>query len=635
MEHLTDFAPLASHLFKCYQVGDAIEEAAIWSSSELQTILTLKPSILQFINENRFPKTFEEIQVNASYPVVSTKHRDFGVFAALLSPPGHLEPLFPVSKLPPLVYKQLKTARDVSLEGKVISIDAEKKRITFSGLDEDLEETSAELLNAYMQDLDKIRNHYSAGSDEKLKALASLKIGDPVIGKLDAEFNATSDLMFQLQSGLKAVVPGYHHASKNFKKGDLIAGAVLHCDLIEQVVYVTVRDEVISHISRLSPTSVAGTHVKATILFKTELFSLVSTNKENVRNYAYVSNIRNVNAACTKISPPFKVGDTTFVDVVESVSGRIATYHKKPKKWEAKKRPAQPEDEPESKKMKSAVENEAMESETVQDQSIDKKQKKKKENSNQKTVNEGNEATSAVGDTKKAKKQAKKEKAAASVTAEKSDEPAKNNVEAEASPAKKRRVDTTANALRNPDALTLPRLAVGAFKWDDDYATLPLAAAAADSSDSEDEVQDKKEKKTTVKDRRERAKQKLEEAKKEEARLSKIEEELNDPNRAPTSADDFDRMVLSSPNSSILWLQYMAHHLENAEIEKARAVARRALKTITFREEQEKFNVWIGLLNLEHMYGTTEGYDETFQVTLPFQGHLYFPFNESYFDKRI
>ena len=53
--------------------------------------------------------------------------------------------------------------------------------------------------------------------------------------------------------------------------------------------------------------------------------------------------------------------------------------------------------------------------------------------------------------------------------------------------------------------------------------------------------------------------------------------------RSPESADDFDRLVLSSPNSSILWLQYMAFHLQATEIEKARAVAERALKTISFR----------------------------------------------------
>ena len=48
--------------------------------------------------------------------------------------------------------------------------------------------------------------------------------------------------------------------------------------------------------------------------------------------------------------------------------------------------------------------------------------------------------------------------------------------------------------------------------------------------------------------------------------------------------------------------------------DKARVVAQRALKTINFREEQEKFNVWIAWLNLENIYGTTEAYDQLFEV---------------------
>jgi rRNA biogenesis protein RRP5 len=145
--------------------------------------------------------------------------------------------------------------------------------------------------------------------------------------------------------------------------------------------------------------------------------------------------------------------------------------------------------------------------------------------------------------------------------------------------------------------------------------TLPLSTSQiADSSDSEDDDAEKG--KAVVKDRRERAREKLEEAKVNEAKLSQIEEELNNPERAPVTTDDFDRMVLASPNSSILWVQYMAFHLENAEIEKARTVAQRALKIMSFREEQEKFNVWIAWLNLEHMYGTTEGYESTLQVII-------------------
>ncbi len=44
--------------------------------------------------------------------------------------------------------------------------------------------------------------------------------------------------------------------------------------------------------------------------------------------------------------------------------------------------------------------------------------------------------------------------------------------------------------------------------------------------------------------------------------------------------------------------------VELTEIEKARAVAERALKVIHFREQREKYNVWIAYLNLENLHGT-------------------------------
>jgi rRNA biogenesis protein RRP5 len=48
-------------------------------------------------------------------------------------------------------------------------------------------------------------------------------------------------------------------------------------------------------------------------------------------------------------------------------------------------------------------------------------------------------------------------------------------------------------------------------------------------------------------------------------------------------------------------------------VEKARQVARRAIQTINFREDQEKMNVWIALLNLENVYGTDETLESTFK----------------------
>ena len=41
--------------------------------------------------------------------------------------------------------------------------------------------------------------------------------------------------------------------------------------------------------------------------------------------------------------------------------------------------------------------------------------------------------------------------------------------------------------------------------------------------------------------------------------------------------------VVSTPNSSLVWVQYMAHHLAQGEIAAARETAERALRTISFR----------------------------------------------------
>ena len=83
--------------------------------------------------------------------------------------------------------------------------------------------------------------------------------------------------------------------------------------------------------------------------------------------------------------------------------------------------------------------------------------------------------------------------------------------------------------------------------------------------------------------------------------------------KAPESNADFERLLLGSPNSSYLWIQYMSFQLQLSEVDKAREIAKRALKTINFREEQEKLNVWIALLNLENVYGTDDSLEAAFK----------------------
>ncbi|KAL4069766.1 hypothetical protein V8B97DRAFT_2051647 [Scleroderma yunnanense] len=94
--------------------------------------------------------------------------------------------------------------------------------------------------------------------------------------------------------------------------------------------------------------------------------------------------------------------------------------------------------------------------------------------------------------------------------------------------------------------------------------------------------------------------------KKKRKKRKEIEQDLTADihGRAPESTADFERLLLGSPNSSYLWIQYMSFYLQMSEVDRARAIGRRAVQTINFREEQERLNVWIALLNVENVYGS-------------------------------
>uniref|UniRef100_A0A8V5G267 Protein RRP5 homolog n=1 Tax=Melopsittacus undulatus TaxID=13146 RepID=A0A8V5G267_MELUD len=175
----------------------------------------------------------------------------------------------------------------------------------------------------------------------------------------------------------------------------------------------------------------------------------------------------------------------------------------------------------------------------------------------------------------------------------------------------------TSSGIRKPGEAPRLQVSVG-FTWDEDMNAMdiPVLNQKEESSESEEEEDPHSKRKKQTKKEKELEKQK------KEKELCKLEAALMDPSRQPQSADDFDRLVLSSPNSSILWLQYMAFHLQATEIEKARAVAERALKTISFREEQEKLNVWVALLNLENMYGTEETLMKVFERAVQYNEPL-------------
>ncbi|KAF1745156.1 hypothetical protein MXB_2597 [Myxobolus squamalis] len=94
--------------------------------------------------------------------------------------------------------------------------------------------------------------------------------------------------------------------------------------------------------------------------------------------------------------------------------------------------------------------------------------------------------------------------------------------------------------------------------------------------------------------------------------IRNIETKLASNKLFPSSQEDFDRLIVTSPNSSIAWIGYISYYLQSLELDKARIISERALKTICYRETQEIHNIWFSIVNMECMYGTKESFEDAY-----------------------
>lgn len=132
-------------------------------------------------------------------------------------------------------------------------------------------------------------------------------------------------------------------------------------------------------------------------------------------------------------------------------------------------------------------------------------------------------------------------------------------------------------------------------------AVLPLEVTFDDIADVDNVNEVHVEEAETIKEKTKRWERKK--AKEErELEIRAAEERLLEKN-IPVTAEEFEKLVRSSPNSSFVWIKYMAFMLSLADVAKARSIAERALKTINFREESEKLNIWVAYFNLENEHG--------------------------------
>lgn len=147
--------------------------------------------------------------------------------------------------------------------------------------------------------------------------------------------------------------------------------------------------------------------------------------------------------------------------------------------------------------------------------------------------------------------------------------------------------------------------------WSTDLNVLNAGNAQTTTSESSSEDES-----TSPKKRKLTSKQRFEAARSEESRIREIEKCLADDTILPTSIDQFDRLVMAQPNNSRAWINYMVFHVIATDIDKARTIAKKALQTIDAREEQERLNIWVALLNMEIRFGSKDAFDEVFKEAL-------------------
>ena len=117
--------------------------------------------------------------------------------------------------------------------------------------------------------------------------------------------------------------------------------------------------------------------------------------------------------------------------------------------------------------------------------------------------------------------------------------------------------------------------------------------------------------------------------KKKSKKEREIEQEqllLKQPKETPECQEDFEKLLLGSPNNSYLWVRYMAYQIKLGDIQKARQVAEKALSTISHRMERDKFNIWVALLNLENSFGTEKTLNAVFEKAVCYSSNPKHPY---------
>lgn len=586
---VTGFLP-AGHMAPCGEVGTLLASKYVPGDVISAFVFATKPTLILSCTFLKECSSFDSLKVGDCIPCSIHDMMDDGVRVIL--------PIEDYSKLGFVSYKNISNFEHLHVNQilfvKITAINAREKQLALTLLLKEIWESPSEYEIKMMASIDMLSLYLSKLAElEKNpfydnKPISSVVLGQSVFGIIT---KVTEDgIVIRINNQLTGLVRKDHYVGIP-KLGDKVFGKILWKNYVHDLVEVSLIARIVNSVSSKQeklPELPTGTVLRAEILLITNWFILVLVKREGKGYLAALPARRHVNDNCPDLTPykihakirVYVIMKRTECDIVPICMLKSAferpkntiTTEPSPNKQLKKKKVSESHDT-------DLVESSKKESKKVLKSILKKpEEESKKKNKKNVIVNE-EEEESRIKDI------------------DENSESEEDSVDEDSEEETEEKEST--------EKLCVPKCG---FSWDD-KAKLVAAYNTETSSDDEEEPEvdskRKKKKKLSAAERREQERQKEREIRQREEALAS--------NQAPNSSDQFDRLVLSSPDSSLVWLQYMAYHLQATEIDKARAVARRAIKTINFREENERLNVYNAWLNLESRYGTAESLNDVFQ----------------------
>lgn len=565
----TAFLP-AGHMAPCIEIGSLLASKCSPGDVISAIVFATKPSIIlsrTFVTQERY-RSFDLLKVGDYIPCTIADMSQDGMRVVL--------PIENYSKLGYVSYKNVSNFELLHVNQilfvKITAINMREKYLTLTMTlkdvwdlleNEDKMMTAVDVLSLYLNKLSELANN----TFYKNTPISSAILGQKITGII--EKITEHGLVLRINDHLTGTVRKDHYSGE-FKIGDKVFGTILWKNYVHELVDVSLLPRLINGISskqKFLPQLPTGVVLRAEILLITKWLILVLIKRNGSGYLAALPVRRHVNDISPDLTPYTIHAKTRVYVIMTGKESDIVPVCM----------------------LKSAFETKIRKDATVTT----------KKNLKRKKIPEQHNVTTLKNSLKQTpEKKSKKE------TEEIKEEESRIKDVDEYSELSK---DSFDESEKEEDKLIADKLHIQecGFSWDD---KANLAASAETSSDDEEEPEEepkRKKKKLSAAERREQEREK-------ERKIRQREEALTS-NQIPNSIDQFDKLVLSSPDSSLVWLQYMAYHLQATEIDKARAVAKRAIKTINFREENERLNVWNAWLNLESRFGTPESLNDVFR----------------------